>query len=474
MDGSVGGTADFTGGFCAEVFDGSLMTDNMSPPMPKFQPANTSLPPGQASRRAALKLLQAVLRQRKALDDALDEAPELGALEPRDRGFARMLAATTLRRLGQIDAVLGGFLREPVKARDQAAYDLMRLGACQLLFLGTPAHAAIDATVGLAEVEEVVHLRGLINAVLRRIDREGAAIVAAQDSVVLNLPDWLRTSWSASYGEAEMRLIAGALMTEPMLDVTVKDPASAHVWAERLEGALLPTGTIRRALGGQVTELPGFDEGAWWIQDAAAALPARLLGDVRGLRVLDLCAAPGGKTAQLAASGAEVTAIDRSAPRLKRLDANLVRLGLSATAIAIDAAIYQPGQKFDAILLDAPCSATGTVRRHPDILHLKAAIDLVRLVQLQDRLLDAAIRLVKPGGTIVYCTCSLEPSEGPERISAVLDRTPGLVRRPIEAGEVGGRAELITADGDLRTLPSHLPDLGGLDGFYAARLVVGR
>jgi 16S rRNA (cytosine967-C5)-methyltransferase len=469
------GRVGLAGVSVTEVFDGSLMVDNMSPPMANFQRVpperSNSLPPGLAARRAALRLLQAVLRRRRPLDDALDETPELDSLDGRDRGFARLLAATTLRRLGQIDALINDFVRDPVKARDQAAQELMRLGACQLLFLGTPAHAAIDATVGLAEHEDVGHLKGLINAVLRRIDREGAALVAAQDEVALNIPDWLRSSWSAAYGEAAMRAIGQAILVEPMLDISVKDESALDDWAARLDGVLLPTGTIRRALGGQVTELPGFSEGAWWIQDAAAALPAKLLGEVRGRRVLDLCAAPGGKTAQLAARGAEVTAIDRSAPRLKRLEQNLTRLNLSATSLAIDAALYETDQPFDAMLLDAPCSATGTVRRHPDILQLKQPGDLPRLVSLQDRLIEAAARLVKPGGTIVYCTCSLEPAEGPERIEQALARLPSLARMPIAAGEVGGLSELITEAGDLRTLPSHLSELGGLDGFYAARLV---
>jgi 16S rRNA (cytosine967-C5)-methyltransferase len=235
---------------------------------------------------------------------------------------------------------------------------------------------------------------------------------------------------------------------------------------------LLPTGSVRTVAHGPISRMPGFAEGAWWVQDAAAALPARLLGDVRDLSVADLCAAPGGKTAQLAYAGAKVTAIDRSPARLARLAGNLTRLGLTAQAIVADVLEWQAGP-FDAVLLDAPCSSTGTIRRHPDIAYLKQESDVLGLADVQRRLLDRAVELTRPGGTLVYCSCSLEPEEGEAQAEALLARDPRMRRRPIVPAEVGGRAELVTTTGDLRTLPCHLPDsdsrMAGLDGFFAAR-----
>jgi len=249
--------------------------------------------------------------------------------------------------------------------------------------------------------------------------------------------------------------------------------ADAESWAQRLRGRVMPTGTVRTATGGLISLLPGYHEGAWWVQDAAAALPAWLFGDLAGKSVADLCAAPGGKTVQLALAGARVTAVDRSANRLVRVRENLARLGLQADMVAADATEWQAGP-FDAVLIDAPCSSTGTIRRHPDVGWLKSEIDLAQLTGLQQRLLDRAVALTKPGGTIVYCVCSLEPEEGEQQIEALLAREPAVRRKPINESEVPGTSEFLTMDGDLRTLPCAWPDsdprLGGLDGFFAARL----
>jgi 16S rRNA (cytosine967-C5)-methyltransferase len=284
-------------------------------------------------------------------------------------------------------------------------------------------------------------------------------------------PEWLVKRWTKTYGAETARLIAEANGHEPALDLTVK--ADAALWAEHLRGRVLATGSVRTIAHGDIALLPGFAEGAWWVQDAAASIPARLLGDVRGLDVADLCAAPGGKTAQLAAAGARVTAIDRSAVRLTRLRDNLTRLSLQAETVAADVLEWQRGP-FDAVLLDAPCSSTGTIRRHPDVPWLKSESDLAALTSLQQRLLDRAVGLLKPGATLVYCVCSLEPEEGVDQIGALLARNSGVVRKPITPQEAFGHAEFVTADGDLRTLPLHLPDpeprWGGIDGFYAARL----
>ena len=424
---------------------------------------------GMAARRAALELLREVLGRRRPLDDALAGHEGLAALESRDRAFARLLVTTCLRRLGQIDALLAQHLSKPLAARDAAVHDVLRLGAAQLVFLETPAHAAVHQGVALAEAAGFRRLKALVNAVLRRIAENGTALAGRQDAARLNTPDWLWHSWVACYGEDVCRAIAEAHLAEPPLDLTA--PLDGARWAALLGADMLPTGTLRRTAGGAVGELPGYGEGAWWVQDAAASLPARLLGDIAGRPVLDLCAAPGGKTAQLAAAGARVTAVDRSATRLKRVKDNLKRLKLTAETIAADAAAWRPRAPVPFILLDAPCSTTGAIRRHPDVPHLKSPQDVVRLTEVQDRLIVAAAGMLATGGVLVYCVCSLEPEEGPERIAALLATGAPFERLPIRPSEVGGLAELVSADGDLRTLPCHLPDMGGMDGFYAARLV---
>ncbi len=443
--------------------------------------AEAALESGLAARRAALELLREVLGRKRPLDDALAGHAGLAALEPRDRAFARLLVTTCLRRLGQIDALLAHYLSKPLAARDATVQDVLRLGAAQLVFLETPAHAAVHQGVALAEAAGFRRLKALVNAVLRRIAENGAALAARQDAARLNTPDWLWQSWAASYGEDVCRAIAEAHLAEPPLDLTA--PRDGARWAALLGADMLPTGSLRRTGGGAVGELPGYDEGAWWVQDAAASLPARLLGDIAGRPVLDLCAAPGGKTAQLASAGALVTAVDRSATRLKRVEDNLKRLKLTAETIAADAAAWRPREPAPFILLDAPCASTGAIRRHPDVPHLKSVQDVARLTGVQDRLLAAAAGMLAPGGVLVYCVCSLEPEEGPERVAAFLASgqatglstglsTGGPVERlPIKPSDVGGLAELVTADGDLRTLPCHLPEMGGMDGFYAARLV---
>jgi 16S rRNA (cytosine967-C5)-methyltransferase len=438
-----------------------------------MQPSNEHPPSrdprsGLAARAAALALLRAVLRQRRTLGDALEETAQGGTAAGRDLAFARLLAATALRRLGQLDAVIARCLERPLGAKAQGAQDILRLGAVQLLFLDTPPHAAVDTAVALAaDAADTAGFKSLINAVLRRLDGERAALLAAAPPA-LNRPAWLWDSWVAAYGVTRARAIAAAHLVEPPLDITVQgDPAT---WAARLEATLLPTGSLRRAAGGAVEALPGYGEGAWWVQDAAAALPAKLLGEIAGRHVIDLCAAPGGKTAQLAAAGARVIAVDRSAPRLERLKANLSRLRLHAATVAADAARWQPSAPADAVLLDAPCSATGTIRRHPDVAWLKRPEDVAKLADLQARLLRAAMPMLRPGGRLVYCVCSLQPEEGPQQIARLLAEGAPLAREPIAAAEVGGLVELVTADGDLRTLPCHLGESGGLDGFYAARL----
>jgi len=448
--------------------------------MPPQRFALPSEVPGLAARRIAADILDGVLHKQRTLDEQLDGAaahPGLKTLSDRDRALMRRLVATILRRLGTLGHVLSRLLDRGVPTDAPRAQSALLIGAAQILWMDVPDHAAVDLSVRLVQSDRrAAKYAGLVNAVLRRCAREGQPLIDEVKSQTLDIPAWLLARWTAHYGAAVARAIADAIGHEPSLDITVKsDPAQ---WATRLHGETLPTGTVRTLLQGSVTMLPGFTEGQWWVQDAAAALPARLLGDVNGKSVADLCAAPGGKTAQLAHAGARVTAVDRSPGRMARLRDNLARLALGAETVVADAAEWQgakSGEGFDCILIDAPCSSTGTIRRHPDIAWLRQETDIGALMALQKRLLQKAVALLKPGGTLVYCTCSLEPEEGEQAIAALLANEPAVRRAPIAAGEVAGLAEILTSEGDLRTLPCHLPHpdtrLSGLDGFYAARLV---
>jgi 16S rRNA (cytosine967-C5)-methyltransferase len=432
--------------------------------------------PGLAVRRIAADIVDGVLRRHRALDDLLENSRELAALEERDRALTRALVAMVLRRLGTLRHLLGLLLDRGPPPQAPRVETALLVGAAQILFLDVPDHAAVDLAVRLAQADpHAARFTGLVNAVLRRVTREGAGLLATLDIPVLDTPDWLMARWTASYGATTAHAIAAANGREPALDLTVK--SDAEYWAAKLNGRVLPTGSVRTIAHGAVTALPGFAEGAWWVQDAAAALPARLIGEVGGRRVADLCAAPGGKTAQLAAAGATVTAVDRAPARLNRLRENLTRLSLAAELVCADVAEWTAEEKFDAVLLDAPCSSTGTIRRHPDVPWLKQAADVAALAALQRRLLERAVALTRPGGTLIYCTCSLEPEENETVIAQFIAREPSLRRVPIAAAEVFGRDEFISKNGDLRTLPCHFPDadsrLAGVDGFYAARLVKG-
>jgi 16S rRNA (cytosine967-C5)-methyltransferase len=441
-------------------------------PAPRRAPAEV---PGLAARRVAADLLDGVLRRRRPLDEQFEggeAASAFAALAERDRALARKLVGTVLRRLGTLRHLLGTALDRGFPADAPRVETILLIGAAQLFWLEVPDHAAVDLAVRLAQADRrAARYPGLVNAVLRRMAREGRAALAGVDMAAFDTPEWLLARWKQVYGEATAHAIAVVHGEEPPLDVTVKHDPEA--WAARLRGRVVATGTVRLVAHGPVSLLPGYAEGAWWVQDAAAALPARLLGDVAGRRVADLCAAPGGKTAQLAAAGARVTAVDRSPARLARLRENLARLGLAAETVEADA-LEWTAEPFDAVLLDAPCSSTGTIRRHPDIPWLKREADLAAMIAAQARLLEKAVILTRPGGTLLYCTCSLEPEECEGQVSALLARTPGLVRRPIVAAELDGQGAFVTAAGDLRTLPCHWPDpdprMAGLDGFYAARL----
>ena len=431
-------------------------------------------PPGPGDARAvALTLLRAVLRRGRPLDEALAGDASFAALEPRDRGFARLIAATALRRLGQIDALIDTCLERPLADEAAPVTDILRIGAAQLGFVGTPPHAAVDRTVALVRGRRIQRYRALVNAVLRRLAREAAGLIADHDAARLNTPDWLWRSWSDAFGDETCRRIAESHLSEAPLDITVK--GGAAIWAARLDAEPMATGTLRRAAGGRIEDLPGYGAGHWWIQDAAAALPAKILmggfaDGIAGRKIADLCAAPGGKTAQLAAAGGDVVALDISPARLEILRGNLRRLGLEATMIAADATKWKPETAFDAVLVDAPCSGTGVIRRHPDIARLKRPADVDQSASLQRRILDAAADMVTPGGVLVYAVCSLQTEEGERQIDAFLGRDARFERQAVAAGEIAGQAELLTAGGDVRSLPCHWPDRGGLDGFYIARL----
>jgi 16S rRNA (cytosine967-C5)-methyltransferase len=427
-----------------------------------------------AARRIAADILDGVLRRARPLDEQIDGRSAhvgLAHLAERDRALVRRIVAGVLRRLGSLRHIVGTCLDRGVPRDAPRAETALLIGAAQILLLGGPAHAAVDLSVRIVQADRhAARYAGLVNAVLRRLAREGPSRFAALD-LALDTPEWLMRRWTDAYGTDAARAIAAANATEPALDLTVKQDAAE--WAAKLRGRVLPTGSVRTLPHGPVPLMPGFDEGAWWVQDAAAALPARLFGDLTGLAVADLCAAPGGKTLQLAFGGARVTAVDRSEPRLARVHENLQRCGLAAEVVAAEAAEWSGGP-FDAMLVDAPCSSTGTIRRHPDIAWLKRPADLTALTALQRRLLERAISLTRPGGTIVFCTCSLEPEEGEQLTASVLADHPEVRRKPISSSEINGLDGLITSAGELRTLPCHWADpdprFAGLDGFYAARL----
>lgn len=403
------------------------------------------------TREIAFDLVFAVLDRRRSLEDALDAAPPA---DPRDRAAAHRLAAAVLRRMGTLDAVLEPLVQ---RAPPDGVRHILRLGAAGLLLLDTPAHAAVATAVGLARARRFAPFAGLVNAVLRKVAAAGPAALDGLDAPRLDTPAWLWASWGR-----DARVIAEAHTAEAPLDLSLRPGAPVPDG-----GTVLPTGTVRLPAGTRVADLPGFAADAW-VQDAAAALPARLLAVRPGERVADLCAAPGGKTAQLAMAGAGVTAIERDAGRLRRLHENLARLDLPVEVVQADALAWSPPAPLDAVLLDAPCSATGTIRRHPDVMRLKRPRDVAELAVGQDRLLAAAARMLRPGGRLVYAVCSLQPEEGMARAAAA---PPGLRPDPVRAEELPDLAGALTPEGWVRTHPGLWTDRGGMDGFFIARFV---
>ncbi|RWM16290.1 MAG: MFS transporter [Mesorhizobium sp.] len=432
---------------------------------------------GLAARKAAARLLAAVIDARTPLDGLTDNEhghPQYKALDGRDRALVRAILVTALRHRMTIAGLLSKRLEKPLPPNATALSHILHVAAAQILFLDVPDSAAVDLAVTHAKSDpRTLRFSGLVNGVLRSLARAKEAELGPALAATSEAPQWFAERLTAAYGADKARAILAAHRHEAPVDFTVKaDPA---LWAERLSGIVLPTGTVRvEKLSANVIDLPGFTDGAWWVQDAAASLPARLFGDIRGQRVADLCAAPGGKTAQLILAGASVTAVDTSKNRLARLTQNLDRLGLAADLVHTDLLDYKPSQLFDAVLLDAPCSSTGTVRRHPDVPWTKTMADVEKLAALQRKLLAHAFTLVRPGGRVVFSNCSLDPIEGEELYRDFLVGNPGVTADPIQPGEFAGIDPFLTPQGTLRTTPADLalesPAISGLDGFFAARM----
>ena len=444
--------------------------------------------PSATPRDIAVRIVRLVLEDKRTLDDALEialgsphvtgsEATRAAAIASRDRAFARLIATTVLRRHGQLTACLNAFLDKGIPKNSGRLSAILECAAAQLLFLNTPPHAAISQAVDQVKSDRrIIRYRGLANAVLRRLSAEGHEWLKQSDPVRSNIPSWLLAEWEETYGRKAAQSIALASLEPATFDITPNKSLDVESFLPNTEAIRLSTGSLRLKEPGPVGRLPGYAEGKWWVQDAAAAVVAPLLGDVNGRQVADLCTAPGGKAAQLAARGANVVAVDVSPRRLNRLSENLRRLGLSdrVATVAADITAWEPGEAFDAVLLDAPCTATGTLRRHPDILHLRTPDDVAKMAALQARLLRAASGFVRPGGILVYATCSLQAQEGPDQIGAFFESSPGWTLDPLNPEADNLDPGWIDPHGCLRTRPDFLqhadPALSGMDGFFAARL----
>lgn len=435
--------------------------------------------PGLAARKAATRLLAAVIDARTPLDGLTDNEhghPQYMALEPRDRALVRAILAAALRHRNTIAALIAARLDRPLPANATALSHILHVAAAQMLFLDIPDSAAVDLAVTQAHGDpRTVRFAALVNAVLREIGRRKERALPAALAGSVEAPEWLAAMLETAYGPERARHILDIQRSEAPFDFSVKEDVAG--WAERLGGIAIAPATVRlEKLPAAVPELPGFDEGGWWVQDFSASLPARLMGEVAGKRVLDMCAAPGGKTAQMILAGGKVTAVEKSQSRARRLAGNLERLKLEAEIVIADALDYRPGAPFDAILVDAPCSSTGTIRRHPDVAWTKTPDDVAKLAALQRRMLDHAATLLAPGGTLVFANCSLDPSEGEDMVRSFLADRPEFAIAPAHADQIGGHEELIAPEGWLRTTPADLPApdgnaaLSGCDGFFAVRL----
>lgn len=414
--------------------------------------------PGLPARTAALRMIDAVLRRGEPLDQAASGAAK--GLQPNDRALAIAIAQESFRWMRDIDLLIDAQTRNRL-ADDAKARNVIRMALAQMLRLETPPHAAIATALPLVTGGP----KRLVHGILGAVFRAGAKLPASP-----TLAWEVEARWKSAWGADMIAAASQQLANPPMLDIALKDHGATAHWAQQFGGESLAPGHVRLPRGTAIEELPGFEEGAWWVQDLAATLPARMLGEGGGKRVLDLCAAPGGKTMQLAAAGWQVTALDKSAKRLERLSANLDRTGLSADIVQADVLNWTCDAPFDAVLIDAPCSATGTFRRHPDVLHRIGNRQIGELAELQGQMLDVAAGWLKPSGSLIFATCSLEPEEGEHQIARFLDRHRGFARQDGLPDILPG-TQLANSDGDLRTLPHMLADNGGLDGFFASLLV---
>jgi tRNA and rRNA cytosine-C5-methylases len=431
---------------------------------------------GLEVRVTAAKLLAAVVDKKISLDGILDPIhgnPAYRQLNEQDRALTRAILLSALRHLPRIEAALASLLESPLPQGARPLHHVLCVAAAQILYLNVPSHAVVDLAVEQAHRDpRNRRFAKLVNAVLRRLVRERETVLE-QIAAVSPVPDWFMERLAAAYGPRAGGRIAEAQLAPPAIDITVKsDPQR---WAEVLGGRLLPTGSIRLpAFEGSVASLAGYDRGEWWVQDAAAGIPARLFGDIRGRRIADLCAAPGGKTAQLIVAGAEVIAVEQSANRMARLKENLDRLGLRAQLVQGDLFDFRPEVPLDGVLLDAPCSSTGTTRRHPDVLWTKGPEDIAKLAALQARMLRHAVTLVRPGGVIVFSNCSLDPLEGEKLVAELLAEDEGLERVPVLPAGWPGLEDAISPSGEFRTTPAMLSaeggSGGGMDGFFASVL----
>lgn len=412
-------------------------------------------------RVGAFYLLEAVLVDKKSLEFV--EHHTLKNIAPKDRGLARMIAYTALRHNTELDLLIEKFVDTEIFTPQVTLF--IKVGLTQIVYLDIPDHAAVSETIN-GVFGKALPSKGMINAVLRRGVEQGRDIIQSHHDII-NLPKYLWRSWVNTYGEKPARQMLKSLQHQAPVDISVT--SNPKKWAEKLNGTLLPTGGVRLGKVGTVTKLEGFEDGHWWVQDIAAQIPVHIMGDITGRTVIDLCAAPGGKTSQLLARGATVIAVDHNAFRLQRLQQNIQRLGLgkNLTVVLSDAVKYIPDTQADMVLLDAPCSATGTIRKHPDLPFLKDDGLIKSVAKLQRQMLEKARDMVKDNGQIVFATCSLQPEEGEHHMQNLPD---GLKIAPIRRREMGDLFSCITPQGTIRTLPIHYAKHGGMDGFFIARL----
>jgi 16S rRNA (cytosine967-C5)-methyltransferase len=421
------------------------------------------------SRVASFYILKKILDEGNTIEGALDSLSH--KINMSDRGFIRHLVTTTIRRLGQLDKIINHMTKTKLGNTQMAVRHVLRLGITQLLFMEVPAYAAVDSSVGMIETKlskKLQYLKNPVNAILRNVDRDREQLLKKFGNTRLNFPKWLLKSWDARFGNAIVKEMIAVCLEEAPLDITIKPQLKSEDWANSLQGKVVRENTVRLEKSGKINDLAGYHEGEWWVQDITATLPASLLGAKEDDTLWDLCAAPGGKTAQSAAKGIAVTAVDMSHKRLKRLEENMKRLNLNVDVITSDVLNFKPSVKADYILLDAPCSSTGTVRRHPEILHSRQPQEVKELVNLQSEMLDHVSSIMKKGSILVYSVCSMEQEEGPDQINALLQRDRSLKRKEILKEELVGLEQAILETGDVQTLPHFIE--GGMDGFFIARL----